>query len=136
MYYNIGMVGSQRFSPKSKVTDFVYKLKKKYGPGLTILTGGLEEGPENWIKKTSLECGFKLKEFNPSFSGYRMFSAMPEEYYGKKWHGSHYMDRYKHLLYEAECLVIFIDKDAPLPKDLEYVIKTAKKKNIPMTIIK
>lgn len=136
MYYKIGIIGDKYFSPKSKVIDFIYKLKNKYGSILTILSGGTEEGVESWVKKYSLECDFKFKEYNTSFSGYRMYSAMPESYYGKNFHPSHFPDRYKHLLYEAECLVIFIDKNVPIPKDILYAISLANKRKTPLSIIK
>jgi hypothetical protein len=133
--YKIAIIGSKDYVKESNVANFIKKIKNQFGPTATILSGGNDAGAETWVKKYSLELGFKFKEYNPSFTGYRMYSALKESYYGKGFHKSHFYDRYKRMIQEADKLVIFTDSNSKLHPDLEYAITEAKKKNISHVII-
>jgi len=130
--YKIAIVGNSDYVKKSKVGNFIKKIKDQFGPTATILSGGTELGPESWVKEFSIDFNLKYKEFNPSFTGHNQYSALNESYYGKKFHPSHFYDRYQRMLFECDRLVIFANS---LTKELEYLIQKSKKRNIPYIIV-
>jgi len=133
--YKIAIIGSKDYVRESNIASFINKIKKQFGPTVTIISGGTDIGTEYWVKKYTLELGLKFKEYNPSYTGYRMHSALKESYYGKGFHPSHFYDRYKRMLQEADRLIVFAENYSNLEADLEYAIKLAKKKNISHIII-
>lgn len=130
----IAITGENDYPSKRKIMQFMKKLKDKYGPTVTVLSGGVTE-PEKLAKKYALELGFTYKEYNPSFLGEKMYSAMPSDYYGKGQHYSHYFDRYRHMVTATEYLVIFQKKSKTLEPTLQYLIKEAEKKKVTTQII-
>jgi hypothetical protein len=133
--YKIAIIGSKDYVRESNVAKFVKRIYDQFGKTATILSGGTDQGAERWAKKYSLEFSMIFKEYNPSYTGYRMYSAMDESYYGKGFHPSHFHDRYKHMIYEADRLVIFVERGAKLEPDLQYAIKQAEKKKIPFILV-
>jgi hypothetical protein len=135
--YKIAITGSADYVKESKVAKFIKKIYDTYGPTATILSGGEDRGPEYWSKKYCLEFGMKYKEYNPSYTGMRMYSALNESYYGKKYHISHIYDRYKRMLYDADKLVIFNSDNSSKESNviIENVIKTSEKLKIKPIII-
>lgn len=133
--YKIAIIGSKDYTISSKVAKFIQKIYQSFGPTATILSGGSDSGAEQLAKKYALEFNLPYKEYNPSFTGYRMHSALPETYYGKGFHPSHFFDRYKKMVESADKLIVFVPTGHELDRDLETAIKLAKKKNIPCVII-
>lgn len=123
----IGMTGSLSFTNQLAISSIFQSIKRQYGTYAEIFTGGNDTGADLLIKKLALELGFPFKEFNPSFTGFKMYSAMPESYYGKGYHYSHLMDRYKQLVNCCEYLIIFIEKGIDVSPDLKYAIQRAQK---------
>ena len=64
-----------------------------------------------------------------------MYSALNEEYYGKGFHPSHYYDRYRRMLDEADRIVVFLPNPNRVEKEIEYVLKLAEKKKISSIIV-
>lgn len=123
----IGIIGDLAYNSHLQVITLFDKIKKKYGSDVTILSGGNDRGVEPIVKKLALELELKYAEYNPSYTGKRMYSAMPEDYYGKQYHLSHLTDRYRHLIYECSYLIIFINKGSQLSFELDFAIKCAEK---------
>lgn len=134
----IAITGSNSYVKESKVRSSIKKIYEQYGDTGTILSGGGDRGPETWVKKYSLEFGLKYKEYNPSYTGQRMFSALDESYYGKKYHMSHSYDRYKRMLWEADNLVVFLPEswNSRREKELVYLLKLAKKRGVNTLIVR
>lgn len=133
--YSISMIGSDDYVKESKVAMFIKKIRDQFGNTATILSGGSDRGAEKWVKKYSLDLGLRYKEFNPSFTGFRMYSALEEEYYGKGFHPSHYYDRYRRMLSESDRLIVFSPNPTRIEKPLEYALKIAKKSKINSIIV-
>lgn len=129
--FKIAICGSPDYVSERKVAALVKKIYNQFGPTATILSGGNDKGVEKWVKKYALEFNLKYSEYNPSFTGYRMYSALPESYYGKGFHISHFYDRYRKMLDAADKLFIFIGPSGKLEPDLEYLQKNAIKKKVP-----
>ena len=132
----IGIVGSKDYFSQRKVAEFIRKIHSQFGPTAIIMSGGNDQGAERWAKKYALEFNMQYQEYNPSFTGQRMYSAMPESYFGKGFHPSHFYDRYRILLNNVDKLIIFVHQSGKLESDLEYLHKNAIKRGIPHTIIK
>lgn len=104
---------------------FMDKLKLKFGIYLTIYTDGKESDASKIVKKSSLNYGFEYKEYNPSYTGYGIYSAERKEYYGKNFHPSHITDSFKKLVINSDILFVFIPAKQNLINEYEYLFKMA-----------
>lgn len=132
----IAITGSTSYLKESKVRKFLKKIYEQYGDTATILSGGNDSGPERWVKKYALEMGMQYREYNPSYTGQRMHSALEENYYGKGYHFSHDYDRYTKMMWDSENLVVFLPENWKSEREIVHVIKQAKKRNIKTLIIR
>jgi len=131
---HIAIFGTTTYFKKSSIISLLAKLKKTYGPKyLTINTSGNQEGADPIIKKISLELGFYVKEYNPSYTGYHMYSAESREYYGKSFHISHIYHRYNQLFRNSTKIIIFAEKSTH--PELKIPMGILTKYNIPIIII-
>ena len=96
------------------------ELKQRFGEDLLIIGAGGSEGANSMVRKYALEFGLNYQEFNPSFSGYNLYSAMPETYYGKPYHFSQLHHRMKLIAQHCDYMMIMSNESA-----LDPVLKTA-----------
>jgi hypothetical protein len=132
---NVAVIGNTDWQSKRKVIDTLQGLKQRFGTELTVIgAGGQGEGANFMVKKYALEFGMNYKEFNPSFSGYNLYSAMPESYYGKNYHFSQLHHRMKLIAERCEYMIIMTNSET-----MDPVLKTAyngvKKLNKPVVIL-
>jgi len=132
---NVAVIGNTDWQSKRKVIDTLQGLKQRFGTELTVIgAGGQGEGANFMVKKYALEFGMNYKEFNPSFSGYNLYSAMPESYYGKNYHFSQLHHRMKLIAERCEYMIIMTNSAT-----MDPVLKTAyngvKKLNKPVVIL-
>lgn len=133
--YKIGIISNSNYSQKQKVRDVfkgIYGYTGKHG---TLASGGTDAGPEYWAKKFAIEYGMKYKEFNPSYTGFNMYSAMEEDYYGKNFHISQIFDRYKRLVNYCDKIIVFKEYGVDVTDDVNYAIKWAQKTSKKIGII-
>ena len=116
----VAVIGSTGWQNKRKVQDTLFRLNKKFGDKLTVIGAGGNEGANSMVRKYALEFGINYQEFNPSFSGYNLYSAMPESYYGKSYHFSQLHHRMKLIAEQCDYMMILTNEDA-----LDPVLKTA-----------
>ncbi len=133
--YKIGISGHDEYGLELNVMKFCKKLYDTFGPTATIITGGSKRGPEYWAKKYALEFGLQFKEYNPSYSGHNLYSALPPEYYGKGYHFSQNYDRYKRMSYAIDKLVLFCPEDIVLVDEIQYLYKNILKQSKQAIII-
>jgi peroxiredoxin len=62
-------------------------------------------------------------DYNLSFTGKNLYSAMDTSYYKKEFHISHYSNRYKQLIFNSDKVVLF-----GVPRSFKPVIKYLQKK--------
>lgn len=132
---NIGIIGTESYADTRKITNLFMAIKNKFGTFATIMTGGNNNGVESISKKYALELGLNYKEFNPSYTGWNIYSAEDKNYYGKGYHMSHLYHRYKQLINTCTFLFIFIEKGHTVSKELKYAMDYAKKIGITTIII-
>jgi len=116
----VAVIGNTGWQNKRKVQETLQMLKHKFNNGLIIIGAGGNEGANYYVRKFTLEFGIQYKEYNPSFSGYNLYSAMPESYYGKKYHFSQLHHRMKLIAEQCDYMMI-LSNDT----DLDPVLKTA-----------
>lgn len=131
----IGLYGTPSYSDTNKIVKIFTLIRSQNGSFATINSAGNDTGADYLVKKLALELNYTFKEFNPSYTGKRMYSAMDESYYGKGYHYSHLVDRYKHLIYNSDYICVFIEKGIKPPKDLQFSLDFAVKKNKKIVII-
>ena len=116
----VAVIGNTNWQNKRKVQETLQMLKRKFGEELIVVGAGGNEGANSMVRKYALEFGIQYEEYNPSFSGHNMYSAMPESYYGKSYHFSQLHHRMKLIAERCDYMMIMTNEDA-----LDPVLKTA-----------
>jgi len=107
---HIGIIGSKNYENVRRIRDILTSLKQKFGPELVIISGGTTSGAERYVKKYALEFNIQYKEFNPAHTPHGLYSVLPEDYFGKPWHGSQHAHRYMMLGRYVDNLIILVPK--------------------------
>ena len=130
----VAVVGNTNWQNKRKVQETLQMLKRKFGEELIVVGAGGNEGANSMVRKYTLEFSIRYEEYNPSFSGYNMYSAMPESYYGKPYHFSQLHHRMKLIAERCDYMMILTNE-----MQLDPVLQTAwtktKKLNKPVVIL-
>ena len=130
----VAVIGNTGWQNKRKVQETLQGLRRKFPEDLVVIGAGGAEGANSMIRKYALEFGLQYEEYNPSFSGYNLYSAMPETYYGKKYHFSQLHHRMKLISEQCNYMIIMTNET-----QLDPVLKTAytatKKLNKPVVIL-
>lgn len=128
----VGIIGSKDWNNKTLIGDLLINLKNKKIS--EIRTSGRKYGADPIVKKLALSMGFNYKEFNPSFEGVNLYSAMPESYYGRPYHYTQLLHRMDMLVRNVDRIVVLspsVKKDGELTRAVQY----ANKLNKPVLII-
>ena len=130
----IAVIGNTNWQNRRKIQETLQMLKKKFDDNLVIVGAGGTEGANSMVRKYALEFGLQYEEYNPSFSGYNVYSAMPESYYGKPYHFSQLHHRMKLIAERCDYMMIMTNE-----LQLDPVLQTAwsktKKLNKPVVIL-
>ena len=116
----VAVLGNTNWQNRRKVQQTLTELKQRFGDSVTVLGAGGKEGANSMVRKYTLEFGLKYQEYNPSFSGYNFYSAMPKSYYGKQYHFSQLHHRMKLLAQNCDYMIIMTNEE-----NLDPVLKTA-----------
>lgn len=115
----VAVIGNKDWQNKRKVQETLRELKTKFDEVQVIGAGG-SEGANNMVRKYALEFGMNYKEYNPSYSGYNLYSAMPKTYYGKSYHFSQLHHRMKLIAENCDYMIIMTNENK-----MDPVLKTA-----------
>lgn len=130
----VAVIGNTGWQNKRKIQETLQMLKKKFGDELIVVGAGGNEGANSMVRKFALEFRLQYEEYNPSFSGYNIYSAMPESYYGKPYHFSQLHHRMKLIAERCDYMMIMTNE-----MQLDPVLQTAwtksKKLNKPVVIL-
>jgi UDP-glucose 6-dehydrogenase len=116
----VAVLGNTNWQNRRKIQKTLTELKHRFANEVTVLGAGGKEGANSMIRKYTLEFGLNYKEYNPSFSGYNLYSAMPKTYYGKQYHFSQLHHRMKLLAQNCDYMIIMTNEEK-----LDPVLKTA-----------
>ena len=130
----VAVIGNTDWQNKRKVQETLSKLKVRFDNRLVVVGAGGTEGAPAMVKKYAIEMGMQYEEYNPSFTGYNMYSAMPESYYGKSYHFSQLHHRMKLIGEHADYIIILSNEDKLHPV-LETALKTANKHEKPVVLM-
>ena len=103
---NIGIIGNKEWQNKRKVQQVLLDLKNRFNNNLNVIGAGGKEGANFMIRKYALEFGMSYQEYNASYSGHNLYSALPESYYGKSYHFSQLLHRMRLLAENCDYLII------------------------------
>ena len=115
----VAVIGNKDWQNKRKVQETLRRLKTQFDEVQVIGAGG-SEGANNMVRKYALEFGMNYKEYNPSYSGYNLYSAMPKTYYGKTYHFSQLHHRMKLIAENCDYMIIMTNENK-----MDPVLKTA-----------
>lgn len=115
----VAVIGNKDWQNKRKVQETLRQLKTQFDEVQVIGAGG-SEGANNMVRKYALEFGMSYKEYNPSYSGYNLYSAMPKTYYGKSYHFSQLHHRMKLIAENCDYMIIMTNENK-----MDPVLKTA-----------
>ena len=130
----IAIIGNTDWQNKRKIQETLQLIKKKFGDDLIVVGAGGSEGANSMVRKYALEFGLRYEEYNPSFSGHNMYSAMPESYYGKSYHFSQLHHRMKLIATQCDYMMI-LTSEASLDPVLKTAHNNVTKLNKPVVII-
>jgi hypothetical protein len=130
----VAVIGSTGWQNKRKVQQTLQELKKRFSEDLLLIGAGGAEGANLMIKKYALEFGITYSEYNPSFSGYNLYSAMPESYYGKSYHFSQLHHRMKLIAEKCDYMMI-LTQDTTLDPVLKTAYTNVSKLKKPVVIL-
>lgn len=130
----VAIIGNTDWQNKRKIQETLSKLKSKFENDVTVIGAGGIEGAAAMVKKYTIEMGMQYEEYNPSFTGYNIYSAMPESYYGKSYHFSQLHHRMKLIAQNADYVMI-LSNDTKLHPVLETAFKAAKKLEKPVVLL-
>lgn len=112
----VGVIATKNYQSKRKLQNFISNFRKV--DNVTILGSGTDTLASSLIKKYTVDFGIDYAEYNPSFSGHNLYSAMPKHYYGKKYHFSQLIHSMNMLAIACTKLVIFANSQQELEKDI------------------
>ena len=130
----VAVIGNTNWQNRRKIQETLQMLKKKFDDNLVIVGAGGNEGANSMVRKYALEFGLQYEEYNPSFSGYNVYSAMPESYYGKPYHFSQLHHRMKLIAERCDYMMI-LNNESKLDPVLQTAYNNVKKLEKPVVIL-
>ncbi len=129
----IAIIGNNEWQNKRKIQEILNKLRSDYDNPIIIGAGG-KEGANFMVRKYALEFGMKYEEYNPSYSGHNLYSALPEAYYGKNYHFSQLLHRMRILAENCDYMIVLNNQDQLNPQ-LKTAYNKINKLNKPVVIL-
>jgi len=129
----IAIIGNNEWQNRRKIQEILNKLRIEYDNPIIIGAGG-KEGANFMVRKYALEFGMNYEEYNPSYSGHNLYSALPEAYYGKNYHFSQLLHRMR-LLAENCDYMILLNNQKELNPQLKTAYNKINKLNKPVVIL-
>jgi predicted Rossmann fold nucleotide-binding protein DprA/Smf involved in DNA uptake len=135
MMPKVAIIGSRDWTNQRKTKDIIWQLKQKFGPELTIVSGGCPTGADKLARKYAIEMGVQYVEYNPAHTVRNLYSAMPDSYYGKPYHVTQFHHRNDLIAKNADYCIALIPKTASKSTGTAYTIKRFKKLGKPVVIM-
>ena len=129
----IAIIGNKEWQNKRKVQEILTKLRSDYDNPIIIGAGG-KEGANFMVRKYALEFGMKYEEYNPSYSGHNLYSALPEAYYGKNYHFSQLLHRMRILAENCDYMIV-LNNQSELNPQLKTAYNKINKLNKPVVLL-
>ena len=89
----VAIVGSRKYTNKQRIKEFIFKLKKRHGDEVTIVSGGCKDGADKYAKKYALELDVQYEEYPPFHETHNLYCVLPKNLYGRDYNVSNYFVR-------------------------------------------
>ena len=129
----IAIIGNKEWQNRRKVQEILNKLRSDYDNPIIVGAGG-KEGANFMVRKYALEFGMKYEEYNPSYTGHNLYSALPEGYYGKNYHFSQLLHRMRLLAENCDYMILLNNQNEMNPQ-LKTAYNKINKLNKPVVIL-
>ncbi len=129
----IAIIGNNEWQNRRKIQEILNKLRIEYDNPIIIGAGG-KEGANFMVRKYALEFGMNYEEYNPSYSGHNLYSALPESYYGKSYHFSQLLHRMRLLAENCDYMIVLNNQNNLNPQ-LKTAYNKINKLNKPVVIL-
>lgn len=129
----IAVIGNNEWQNRRKLQEVLQKLKVSYDNVIIVGAGG-NEGANHMVRKYALEFGLTYEEYNPSYTGRNLYSALPDSYYGKNYHFSQLLHRMRLLAENCDYMII-MNNENKLNPQLKTAYNKIKKLNKPVVIL-
>tara|TARA_B100000963_G_C22411809_1_gene573600 strand:+ start:194 stop:592 length:399 start_codon:yes stop_codon:yes gene_type:complete len=129
----IAIIGNNEWQNRRKIQEILNKLRIEYDNPIIIGAGG-KEGANFMVRKYALEFGMTYEEYNPSYSGHNLYSALPESYYGKSYHFSQLLHRMRLLAENCDYMIVLNNQNNLNPQ-LKTAYNKINKLNKPVVIL-
>ena len=129
----VAIIGNKDWQNRRKVQEILQRLKTE-NTNVTVIGAGGSEGANYMVRKYALEFGMNYKEYNPSYSGYNLYSAMPKTYYGKSYHFSQLHHRMKLIAENCDYMMIITNEET-LDPFLKTAYNNINKRNKPVVLL-
>lgn len=106
-YMRVALIGNEKYENRMEIKDLIFRLKQKYGDNLILVTRGMTNGVERWVRKFSLEMGCKYIEYNIASSQMNLYSGMEEDYYDKPYHPTQPLHQYDCVVHNSDKIIYF-----------------------------
>ena len=108
----VAIVGSRKYENRNKIKKFIFKLIEKYGKGVTVVSGGCQDGADRYAKKYALELGLQYEEYPPFHEVHNLYCTMPSSRYSKPYSVKNFFARNKIIAGTSDFIVAFIPEGA------------------------
>jgi hypothetical protein len=113
----IAIIGPETCQKTNAIKELLFKVRQEEKNAI-ILSGGNKTGIEYDVKKYALLFEFDYQEYNPSYTGWNMYSVLKEEYFNKGFHPTQLIDRYRILVRNCDKLFIGYEPESKSWKPL------------------
>lgn len=101
----IGITGSNTYSDKRKIKEFLFKLKDR--SDVEIVCRGNKEGADKYVKKYALEFGLTYIEVQTAHTSRSLYSQLPDAYFNKPFSIRNYFIQQNIYIKQCNKFVIF-----------------------------
>jgi hypothetical protein len=130
----VAVIGNKEWQNRRKVQQVLTELKQRFKKDIVLVGAGGSEGANYFVRKFALEFGMAYEEYNPSYTGRNLYSALPESYYGKKYHFSQLLHRMR-LIAENCDYMIMLNNQHDMNPQLKTAYNKIKKLDKPIVVL-
>ena len=123
----IAIVGSRTYTNKTKLKNFMFRLKMEH-QGVEVIRGGAKDGADKYAKRYALEFGLPYSEFPPQHDPHNIHCVMEAYNYGKPYGVGYFHKRNKDMVKYSDRVVAFC-KDGEVTNGTKSTLEYCKKFN-------
>jgi len=128
------IIGSSNYQSKRRLQRVLKDLKKR--EDVTVIGAGGSTFVDKMLKKYAQQFELDYIEYNPSYSGQNMYSAMPPNYFGKSYHYTQLLHRMGLIAENCDILLVLLENTSTkMDPQLQTAINKAKKLNKPLIFL-